>query len=259
LESILAHGSHPVLLLHGQPGSPRDWDRVVAEIGPRARTLAPARPGWDPETEPLGLEGNAAAALGALDRAGLTQAVVVGHSLGGAVAAWLAARHPERVAGLVLVAPAADTRSLTAVDRLLAAPVLGDLMSAGFMLTAGGAAATRPVRRALGTRLGIGSAYLRSFAPILLSPSAWRAFVAEQRMLIRELPELELRLPEILAPTTVVAGTADRVVPIRSARAVADRIGGATLIELEGAHHLLHQQRPAELAQIILAAADLGV
>ena len=229
----------------------------MAEIGPRARTLAPARPGWSPQTEALGLEGNAVAALAALDRADLDRAVVVGHSLGGAVAAWLAARHPERVAGLVLVAPAANTQSLTTLDRLLAAPVLGDLMSAGFMIAAGGALTARPVRRALRSRLGIGSAYMRTSAPVLLSPSAWRSFVSEQRMLIRELPELERRLSEITAPAKVVAGTADRIVPIRSAREVAQRIRGAALIELRGAHHLLHQQRPAELAEIIVAAAGL--
>jgi 3-oxoadipate enol-lactonase/4-carboxymuconolactone decarboxylase len=201
------------------------------------------------------LEGNAAAALAALDGADLPQAVVVGHSLGGAVAAWLAATHPERVAGLVLVAPAAETQSLTTVDRLLAAPVLGDFLSAAVMIAAGGAGAARPVRRAIGHRLGIGSAYLRSAAPVFLSRSSWRAFVAEQRMLFQELPELERRLAEIAVPTTVVAGTADRVVPIRAAREVTQRIPGASLVELKGAHHLLHQQRPAELAEIILAAA----
>jgi pimeloyl-ACP methyl ester carboxylesterase len=92
---------------------------------------------------------------------------------------------------------------------------------------------------------------------LLRRPNAWRSFVAEQRTLIRDLPALERRLAEIVAPTTVVVGTADHVVPIGSARAVADRIRGAALIELAGAHHLLAQQRPAELAELIVAAAGL--
>jgi pimeloyl-ACP methyl ester carboxylesterase len=247
---------HPVLLLHGQPGNPRDWDRVVAEIGPRARTLAIARPGWEPGSAAQGLDGNATAALYALDQARVSKAVVVGHSLGGAVAAWLAARTPERVAGLVLAAPAADTRSLTGVDHVLAAPLIGDVLSAAILGTAGVASATRPARRFLGARLKLNPDYLRSSAGMLLSPRAWRSFVVEQRMLVRELPELERRLGEIVAPTTVVAGTADRIVPLASAREAAQRIRGATLIELQGAHHLLHQQRPAELAEIIVAAAN---
>ena len=230
---------------------------MVSEIGPRARTLAIARPGWEPGTIPTDLEGNSAAALAALDRAEIPSAVVVGHSLGGAVAAWLAATAPERVAALVLAAPAADTEALTWLDRLLAAPVLGDVLSVAFLGAAGGAAASRPVRRAVAGRLGIDPRYLGASATLLLRPAAWRAFVAEQRMLVRELPALERRLPDVVAPTTVVAGTADRVVPIASAREVAHRITGATLIELAGAHHLLHQQRPAELAEIIVAATRL--
>jgi pimeloyl-ACP methyl ester carboxylesterase len=196
-------------------------------------------------------------ALTTLDRAQVSQAVVVGHSLGGAVAAWLAARAPERVAGLVLAAPAADTQSLTSVDRVLAAPVIGDVLSAAFLGAAGGAAATPPLRRFVGARLKLDPEYLRSSAGMLLSPAAWRSFVAEQRMLIRELPRLEARLGEIVAPTTVVAGTADRIVPLAAAREAAQRIAGATLIELRGAHHLLHQHRPAELAEIIVAAASV--
>ncbi len=227
----------------------------MSEIGPRAQTLALARPGWAPGTVAVGLEGNAIAARAALDRAGVARAVVVGHSLGGAVAAWLAANEPDRVVSLVLVAPAADTRSITALDRVLAAPLIGDVLSAALLGAAGGAAAADPVRRVIGSRLGVDPRYLRSSAALLRRRDVWRSFVAEQRALLRDLPVLEQRLSMIVAPTTVVAGTADHVVPIASARTVAHRIRGASLVELAGAHHLLVQQRPAELAEIIVAAA----
>ncbi|MFL5821986.1 MAG: alpha/beta fold hydrolase [Solirubrobacteraceae bacterium] len=247
--------SHPILLLHGQPGTPRDWDAVVAEIGPRADTLAIRRPGWGPDSSPTGLEGNARAAIRALDHAGLKQAVVVGHSLGGAVAAWVAATHPDRVAALILLAPAANQQSLTALDRLLAAPVLGDLLSGASLAAAGGVLAARPVRQALAARLGVAPEYLRAWSGRLASPRAWRSFAAEQRMLVRELPVLETRLAEIGVPTTIVAGTADRIVPIASARSLASQIPHAELVELQGGHHVFHQQRPAEVAEIILDAA----
>jgi pimeloyl-ACP methyl ester carboxylesterase len=227
----------------------------VAQIGHRAQTLAITRPGWTPGTVAVDLEGNAVAARVALDQADVARAVVVGHSLGGAVAAWLAAAEPDRVAGLVLVAPAADTHSITTLDRLLAAPVLGDVLSAALLGAAGGAVAAGPVRRVIGARLGIDPRYLRSSAALLRRWDAWRSFVAEQRALIRDLPALEERLADIVAPTTVVAGTADHVVPVASAWKVAGRISGAAVVELAGAHHLLAQQRPAELAEIIVAAA----
>jgi pimeloyl-ACP methyl ester carboxylesterase len=246
---------HPILLLHGQPGSPRDWDAVLAEIGPRPTTLAIRRPGWGSSGSPTGLEGNALAAIAAVDRAGLGRTVVVGHSLGAAVAAWLAAAHPDRVAGLVLVAPAANQQSLTALDALLAAPILGDVVSAASLAAAGGVLATGPARRALAGRLGIDPEYLRRWSGQLLSPRAWRSFSAEQRMLVREIPVLEGRLADISAPTTIVAGTGDRIVPIDSARRLATQVPQAGLVELRGAHHLLHQQRAARVAEVIIGAS----
>jgi pimeloyl-ACP methyl ester carboxylesterase len=241
-----------VLLLHGQPGSARDWDGVRAAIGARAQTVALDRPGWDGVTRARGLAGNADAALAALERAGGHEAVVAGHSLGGAVAAWLAASRPERVSRLVLIAPAANAQSLVPVDRLLAAPVVGELASAAALAAAGAALTTRPLRRALSSDLGLDGRYLDRAARRLLMPRTWGSFVSEQRMLIRELPDLETRLVRIAAPTTIVIGTADRLVPPASAQRLAEQIPQAELIEIPGASHLLPQQHPGRLAEIIL-------
>jgi pimeloyl-ACP methyl ester carboxylesterase len=245
-----------VLLLHGQPGSARDWDAVVAALGDRARPVLMTRPGWDGRTAPATLEGNAEAALRVLDDAGAERAVVVGHSLGGAVAAWLAATRPERVTALILVAPSANRDALVPADHLLASPVLGDVLSAISLALTGSLLALGPMRRLLARELRVDADYLGGSTPMLTSPRAWRSFVAEQRMLIRELPALESRLPDIGAPTTVVAGTADRIVPLRSARRLSAQIPHARLIPLHGAHHLVHQQRPGELAEIILSAVE---
>jgi pimeloyl-ACP methyl ester carboxylesterase len=56
----------------------------------------------------------------------------------------------------------------------------------------------------------------------------------------------------------VVAGSADRIVAPSAARALAGQIPGAELVQLSGATHLLPQQRPVELAGVILAAAGAG-
>ena len=66
--------------------------------------IAANRPGYDGRLPAGGIAYNAAAGLARLNRTGAERATVVGHSFGGAVAAWLAATHPERVSGLVLVA-----------------------------------------------------------------------------------------------------------------------------------------------------------
>ena len=88
---------------------------------------------------------------------------------------------------------------------------------------------------------------------MLLAPAAWRSFVREQRFLVRDLPALERRLAGIAAPTTIVAGTADHVVPLSAARRLRTQIPGAELVEVEHAGHLLHVQQAGRLAEVVLS------
>ena len=241
----------PVLLLHGQPGAAADWARLRAALGDHPRTVAIDRPGWDRHSRAADLAGNVSAALGALDRAAVPRATVVGHSLGAAVAAWLASAAPERAGRLVLLAPAANLASLGAIDYLLAAPVVGSLAAIGAMAGGGLVLGAPPIRRWVAEATALDDRYLQSAARMLLTPRAWRAFVREQRFLVRDLPALEHRLGQISAPTTIVAATGDRVVPIAAARRLAAQIPRAELVELEHAGHLLHVQRAGAIAQIV--------
>jgi pimeloyl-ACP methyl ester carboxylesterase len=244
-----------VLLLHGQPGSARDWGGVIDALGQRATVLAIDRPGWDGHSIPADLEGNARSALAALDAAGVERATVAGHSFGAAVAVWLAIRHPGRVGALVLAAPSANVASLYPLDRWLAAPVFGDAASAAALAVAGAALIAAPPRRRIARALSLDEPYLGAAGRRLVAPWAWRTFVHEQRTLVHDLPALERRLPEIAAPTTIVAGTRDRIVPARSVRQLARQIPGARVRWLRGAGHLLPLRRSSELAEIVLAAA----
>ena len=246
--------STAVLLLHGQPGSARDWASVQARLD-GTTTIAIDRPGWDGSSRPTDLSGNALAARDVLDRCGIERATIVGHSLGAAVAVLLAVLHPERVAALVLVAPSANTDSLYRLDRVMAQPVLGYAAGAGALITTGLLLATPPVRRRLAGRLWLDDRYLRSAGRSLLAPSTWRAFATDQRALVSELPSLEARLGEIRAPTTILAGGEDRVVPISAARRLASQIPRAEFVVVHGASHLLPQQHADRVAAVIAAAA----
>jgi pimeloyl-ACP methyl ester carboxylesterase len=245
----------PVLLLHGQPGGAVDWEPLRGALGDRVQTIAIDRPGWDHRTRVTDLAGNATAARAALDRAEVPRATVIGHSLGAAVAAWLACTQPERVGRLVLIAPAANTDSLGTVDYLLAAPVVGWLASIGAMAGGGLVLGAGPLRRWVAEATALDDRYLRTARRMLLAPTAWRSFVREQRFLVRDLPTLERRLGSIAVPTTIVAGGGDHVVPIAAVRRLATQIPGAELVVLEHAGHLLHVQHAHRLAEIIAARA----
>jgi pimeloyl-ACP methyl ester carboxylesterase len=250
--------SDPVLLLHGQPGSAHDWDAVRAAIGARVLTLAIDRPGWDGRRGPTDLAGNARAALAELDARGIERATVVGHSLGGAIAAWLAAEYPHRVSSLVLAAPSASCESLNRLDAILATPFVGSALATGVSVGIGAILRPAGVRRRISARFGVPEGYLLGYSQALLNPLTWHAFSVEQRMLVHELPELESRLSAISAPTTIIIGTADRIVSPASARRLTTRVPGAELVELGSASHLLLQERPAEVAELIIGAASDG-
>ncbi len=248
-----------LLMLHGQPGGARDWDAVTAAVGDRARAIAIDRPGWDGHSEPRSLAGNGEAALAELDRRGIARAAIAGHSLGAAVAVWLAVHRPERVLALVLAAPAANLASLQPLDRWLAVPIAGPLISSASTAALGLALAVAPVRRRIAGATNLSESYLRASGRALLAPTARRAFAIEQLALEAELRELEDGLGDVRAPTWIVNGSADRIVPLAAARTLAGQIPGARLVVIPDAGHLLPQLRPDQLADAIVVALDQTV
>lgn len=95
----------PVLAVHGITGNHLWWAETVDALAGRATVLAPDLRGRSLSADlpgPYGLGAHVADLVDLLDGLGVQQATVVGHSMGGFVAARLAAAHPERVRRLVL-------------------------------------------------------------------------------------------------------------------------------------------------------------
>jgi pimeloyl-ACP methyl ester carboxylesterase len=110
------------------------------------------------------------------------------------------------------------------------------------------------VRHRIAHAARLDEAYLRTAGAAIRRPSAWRAYAAEQRTLVRDLPELERRLDAISAPTTIIAGTHDRVVPAHATRQLSQQIRGAHLQHSPAAGHLVPQRDPGLIVAAILAA-----
>lgn len=118
-----AQGDTPqILLLHGLGGSRRLWDPVRERLGAQGvAALVPDLLGFGASRSigtTFGLDDHVTALLRLLDETRVRTVVVAGHSFGCAVAVALARRAPERVSGLVLVAPPVFRDAAQARERL---------------------------------------------------------------------------------------------------------------------------------------------
>ena len=170
------------------------------------------------------------------------QVVVVGYSMGGAIAQILAHRHPELVRGLVLVATAAEWR---AAPQLRAAWYLMSALQLGWRL------APRRTWSQL-VELMYGGRAPKWFAGELARGAPWD--IAEAG---REMGRYDARqwLREVRCPAAVVATTSDVLVPISRQRTLA-RALGAPVIEVE-AGHLVALTNPRALSGALQGALEI--
>lgn len=242
-----------VVLLHGQPGSAADWDPVLPHLA-GLEVLAITRPGYD-GTPAGGFGVNAAAVLRLLDGKGIERAVLVGHSWGGGVALRLAVDAPHRVAALALLGSVGSLKALTAVDRLLAAP----LLRAGSARTADrlGVRVARVAEAVSGSRLRPRARSQLRDQIRGLSGEAWAAYAVEQRAFVHEAPELARRLEEIAVPAVVTIGRRDVIVSARAQRDLADRLPSAEAVE-HGGGHLVQLESPELVGWAVRRAVELA-
>jgi 3-oxoadipate enol-lactonase len=200
-----------VLLITGAGEAATARLRTLPAVGERHRVLA-LHVGGDPAR----LADEAAAMLGV---AGIARAHLYGVGFGGLVAQHVAARHPDRVRRLVLAATPAGVGPDLVTRGFLERRV--DMPPAEALWATVPYAYARATRRAAADRIG--------------------ADVAEALRLSLELDDDDASgAPpgEIAAPTLVLQGAEDLLVPPANGRALAAAIPGAELLELDGAAHL---------------------
>lgn len=100
----------PVLHVHGYTGMKENWLPLMAALGRELRQFAPDLPGWGEserrEGEDPGYAAQADRMAAFIDAVIGAPVDLVGHSMGGGIAAVLAARHPDKVRRLVLMSAA---------------------------------------------------------------------------------------------------------------------------------------------------------
>ena len=249
--------AHELVLLHGQPGSPADWQPVTARLPAQLHAIAADRPGYGSSRLPAGgFAANARAVLDDLDARGITRAVLVGHSYGGGVALAAAALAPRRVEAVILLA-SVGPGCVNGWDKLLAAPGTGQLCAlVAWRLTPWIARARlartarrrgRPLRPDEHANWQVWGHPGRGHRPL------WRTFLTEQRALLRELGELEDAISSVQAPVLLLADPRDTLVPFDTARRLARALPDARLQLIDGAGHHLPRRAPDAVADAMAA------
>jgi 3-oxoadipate enol-lactonase len=248
--SVEGSGDKAVLLVMGLGGRAADWGRVFpAALARRYKVVRFDNRGTGGSTKATAgftLEDMAKDAIAVLDEVGTKRAHLVGISMGGMISQLVALDHPERVDRLVLLSthfgggnvvhPTAETASV-----LAAAP---------------GTAVEEVMRRSLKviTAPGFAEAHPEAIdelvAYAVAAPTPAACFMAQLQAIIDS--DRSERVSRIRAPTLVVHGDSDALIPVGNGHRLAEAIPGAKLELLGGCGHLPMWERPEELARIVL-------
>jgi pimeloyl-ACP methyl ester carboxylesterase len=255
-------GSGPaVLVLHGSGPGTTAWGawRATAEaLAARLQVVAPDQAGFGATPAPTGARpGRAlwtAQATGVMDALGIERYAVAGHSMGGAVALSAAAARPEAVRAVAAIATLGAPMSLPpALDRLWAAqPTPEDaavvqrlIAPAGDNSTASGAAATGDRAAVDPPAVDPAAVEARLEAMRAQGGAAYAAlFPPPRERWIRDLALSPEELGAVRAPALLVHGARDRLVPLRDALPLIDRLPNAQLYVLGRGGHAPHAEQP---------------
>jgi pimeloyl-ACP methyl ester carboxylesterase len=222
----------PFVFAHGSGDSAKSWAQVIAAL-PDIPCATLDLPGHGALIEQPGPDAPSVADYATfvrteIERRGLSGARVVGHSLGGAIALWLALDAPDVISGVALVGTGARLRVLP--DLLAAAQA--EQMGTQSQLAGFGFAPGHEEAR---------ERFLREMEPVAPG-TLYRDLAACDAFDCRD------QLERITCPALIVVGTEDRLTPPKYAMFLYERLSQARLVEITGAGHYLQHEAPEELA-----------
>lgn len=237
----------PLVLLHGWGMSPRIWNGLRICLSPRI-VATPTLPGHDGTASP----GNTLQAWSDAVLADLPpRCVLVGWSLGAMIALALAARHPGRIEQLVLFG--ATPKFVASSDwphGLDTETVRG--FSTGFAQDAGATLRRFLALQALGEaqRRGV----MHSLNRAVAAPGEFNAATLADGLRVLADTDLRAIAPQVSAPTLLIHGHDDAVMPLAAAEWLAAALPATRLEVLDGAGHAPMVSQPELCAGFIKEA-----
>jgi 3-oxoadipate enol-lactonase len=244
----------PLLLIQGLSGNHLHWgEDFLGLLQPHFETIIYDHRGIgrSARTEgPFTIADLADDAAGLLDALDVDSAHVLGISMGGMTAQEFALRHPDRLRTLALGCTYAGGN-----DSALGDPQIMQRLGELFM--------TGQVEEAMrfGFEVNVSPDFAQDPANFELVKRIAAELPASLEIMMLQLQAIaghdtSERLGEIEAPTVVIHGTVDQMLPVSNAHAIASRIPGARLEILEGVGHAFWWERPQESADFLRELAS---
>lgn len=242
----------PIVMLHGASSNLEAMRKPLGErLAATHRVILIDRPGhgWSTRAHE---EDSTPAIQGrmieqALEKLGVGKAIFVVHSWSGALGARIALDYPDRVAGLVMLAPAAYPwpGGVGWYNKLVTTPVIGPLLAYTVTLPLGSLVAERGARGVFLPQI-MPENFVRDSATLLLLRP--REFLANARDLVTlraAMVEQAPRYADIRAPVVIIAGEKDKTVSTHiHSQPFAAAVPGAKLIVLPDTGHMIQFAAP---------------
>lgn len=246
----------PMVFIHGASGNARDlMGAFVPALEGRARLLFVDRPGAGYSQRGPGdgasPEAQAKLIAGLMDEIGIGKAIIVGHSLGGAITAAFALNHADKAHGLAFIAPATHPwpgGEITWYYDIAGLPLAGRVFSELLAVPLGNLVYRRAAKAVFKPEKMPPDYPRLSATRLVLRPDNFRHNAADVGRLFANVSRMAERYSEIDLPTVIITGDSDDVVlaDIHSTGLERD-IAGARLVWLDKGGHMPSYTRTNEI------------
>jgi pimeloyl-ACP methyl ester carboxylesterase len=223
----------PLILVHGAGGSRLDWPKSLRRL-PVANTIVLDLPGHGKSAGPArqSIADYAKVAVAFMDALRLNEALLMGHSMGGAVVQQLALDYPDRVVGLILIGTGAKLRVHPLIlDRILSdQSAVANLLAEWFW---------SPDTPADVRQMTVEGNMAVDPQTLFHDYAACDAF------------DIRSRLHEIRAPVLVISGDQDRMTPVNYGEYLREHLPLAELVVIKGGGHMMALEQPDLVAEAV--------